>query len=164
MHYGTHKAYTRLLWLNLLRTGYMELPYPVRLPYVKSVNIRATDTVLKSFFSKKLKGVKNNQIIAMSYSINTMSAIKIKRVYEKSEKDEYRILVDRLWPRGLTKELAAIDLWLKVKILIMLLYLRELWSQCRWPCTYTIIHITADHIYPAKQCYLMVFFRKNHGL
>ena len=49
----------------------------------------------------------------MSYFINTMSAIKIKRVYEKSEKDEYRILVDRLWPRGLTKELAAIDLWLK---------------------------------------------------
>jgi len=42
-----------------------------------------------------------------------MSAIKIKRVYEKAEKDEYRILVDRLWPRGLTKERAAIDLWLK---------------------------------------------------
>lgn len=49
----------------------------------------------------------------MSYSTNTMSAIKIKRVYEKAEKDEYRILVDRLWPRGLTKELAAIDLRLK---------------------------------------------------
>lgn len=49
----------------------------------------------------------------MSYSTNTMSAIKIKRVYEKAEKDEYRILVDRLWPRGLTKEQAAIDLWLK---------------------------------------------------
>lgn len=42
-----------------------------------------------------------------------MSAIKIKRVYEKAAKDEYRILVDRLWPRGLTKERAAIDLWLK---------------------------------------------------
>lgn len=42
-----------------------------------------------------------------------MSAVKIKRVYEKAEKGEYRILVDRLWPRGLTKERAAIDLWLK---------------------------------------------------
>lgn len=42
-----------------------------------------------------------------------MNAIKIKRVYEKAEKDEYRILVDRLWPRGLTKEQAAIDLWAK---------------------------------------------------
>jgi uncharacterized protein YeaO (DUF488 family) len=40
--------------------------------------------------------------------------IKIKRVYEKPEKDDgIRILVDRLWPRGLTKEKAGIDLWLK---------------------------------------------------
>lgn len=40
--------------------------------------------------------------------------IKIKRVYEKPEPaDGFRILVDRLWPRGLTKEKAAADLWLK---------------------------------------------------
>ena len=40
--------------------------------------------------------------------------IKLKRVYEKPEKsDGTRILVDRLWPRGLTKEKAALDLWLK---------------------------------------------------
>jgi uncharacterized protein YeaO (DUF488 family) len=40
--------------------------------------------------------------------------IKIKRVYEKPEKEDgYRILVDRLWPRGLTKEKASVDLWLK---------------------------------------------------
>jgi len=40
--------------------------------------------------------------------------IKIKRVYEKPEdEDGIRILVDRLWPRGLTKEKASIDLWLK---------------------------------------------------
>ena len=40
--------------------------------------------------------------------------IKIKRVYEKpSKEDGLRILVDRLWPRGLTKQKAAIDLWLK---------------------------------------------------
>jgi len=39
--------------------------------------------------------------------------INIKRVYEKPEKEDgIRILVDRLWPRGLTKEKAAIDLWL----------------------------------------------------
>ncbi|HSV11000.1 MAG TPA: DUF488 domain-containing protein [Hanamia sp.] len=39
---------------------------------------------------------------------------KIKRVYEKPDpKDGFRILVDRLWPRGLTKEKAAADLWLK---------------------------------------------------
>lgn len=41
-------------------------------------------------------------------------SIKIKRVYEKPEKaDGFRVLVDRLWPRGLTKEKAAADLWLK---------------------------------------------------
>ena len=40
--------------------------------------------------------------------------IKLKRVYqEPSPADGLRILVDRLWPRGLTKERAAVDLWLK---------------------------------------------------
>jgi len=44
----------------------------------------------------------------------TRMKIKIKRVYEKpSKEDGLRILVDRLWPRGLTKQKAAIDLWLK---------------------------------------------------
>ncbi len=39
---------------------------------------------------------------------------RIKRVYELPDKhDGRRILVDRLWPRGLTKEQASIDLWLK---------------------------------------------------
>ncbi|KTD08974.1 uroporphyrin-III C- methyltransferase [Legionella gratiana] len=43
-----------------------------------------------------------------------MFAIKMKRIYEKPEpEDGYRILVDRLWPRGIKKENAAIDLWLK---------------------------------------------------
>ena len=40
--------------------------------------------------------------------------INIKRVYESPDKkDGTRILVDRLWPRGLTKEKAKVDLWLK---------------------------------------------------
>ncbi len=40
--------------------------------------------------------------------------INLKRAYEEPDKtDGTRILVDRLWPRGLTKEKAAIDLWLK---------------------------------------------------
>ena len=40
--------------------------------------------------------------------------IKIKRVYEKPEKsDGQRVLVDRLWPRGVSKKEAALDLWLK---------------------------------------------------
>jgi uncharacterized protein YeaO (DUF488 family) len=40
--------------------------------------------------------------------------IRIKRVYRESDDaDGKRILVDRLWPRGLTKEKAKVDLWLK---------------------------------------------------
>jgi len=40
--------------------------------------------------------------------------IKLKRVYENSAKEDgTRILVDRLWPRGLTKQKANVDLWLK---------------------------------------------------
>ncbi len=40
--------------------------------------------------------------------------IKVKRIYEEPKKsDGLRILVDRLWPRGIKKEEAHIDLWLK---------------------------------------------------
>lgn len=40
--------------------------------------------------------------------------IKLKRAYEPpSPQDGLRILVERLWPRGLSREAAAIDLWLK---------------------------------------------------
>ena len=40
--------------------------------------------------------------------------IKIKRAYAPAEEtDGYRILVDRLWPRGISKEKAKIDLWMK---------------------------------------------------
>ena len=40
--------------------------------------------------------------------------ILTKRVYgEPSKKDGFRVLVDRLWPRGLTKEKAKVDLWMK---------------------------------------------------
>ncbi|HEX2869338.1 MAG TPA: DUF488 domain-containing protein [Ignavibacteriales bacterium] len=40
--------------------------------------------------------------------------IKLKRIYEEYEPaDGYRILVDRLWPRGIKKESSHVDLWLK---------------------------------------------------
>lgn len=47
----------------------------------------------------------------MSKSVGRVS---IKRVYaEAASTDGIRILVDRLWPRGLTKEKAKVDIWLK---------------------------------------------------
>jgi uncharacterized protein YeaO (DUF488 family) len=40
--------------------------------------------------------------------------VRVKRVYETPlESDGYRVLVDRLWPRGISKERAAIAVWLK---------------------------------------------------
>ena len=40
--------------------------------------------------------------------------IRIKRVYEgPAKEDGFRVLVDRLWPRGLTKAKAKVDLWMK---------------------------------------------------
>ena len=40
--------------------------------------------------------------------------LKLKRVYEEiSNDDGYRVLVERLWPRGISKEQAHIDLWMR---------------------------------------------------
>jgi uncharacterized protein YeaO (DUF488 family) len=42
------------------------------------------------------------------------SGLRIKRVYEPAAKDDgLRVLVDRLWPRGLAKDKAGVDQWLK---------------------------------------------------
>lgn len=51
----------------------------------------------------------------MKWKINLKNfPIKIKRIYElPSTEDGLRILVDRLWPRGITKERAAINYWYK---------------------------------------------------
>lgn len=40
-----------------------------------------------------------------------MSEIKVVRIYEKDQPSGYRILVDRLWPRGMSKVRAKLDLW-----------------------------------------------------
>lgn len=46
--------------------------------------------------------------------LNKLIMIKVKRIYDPaSEDDGYRVLIDRLWPRGVSKENANIDLWMK---------------------------------------------------
>lgn len=43
-----------------------------------------------------------------------MTKVKIKRIYDKVDKEDgERILVDRLWPRGISKERAQLNTWLK---------------------------------------------------
>ncbi len=45
---------------------------------------------------------------------STRGSIKIKRAYTEPEADDgYRVLIDRLWPRGVKKELLRLDAWLK---------------------------------------------------
>ena len=50
------------------------------------------------------------------FSVNGISRLEIhvKRIYESPEStDGYRLLVDRLWPRGVSKERASLDAWMK---------------------------------------------------
>ncbi|KAA0235747.1 MAG: hypothetical protein JJLCMIEE_02076 [Acidimicrobiales bacterium] len=43
-----------------------------------------------------------------------MTAVRVRRAYEDPEPDDgARVLVDRIWPRGLTKQRAALDEWCK---------------------------------------------------
>jgi uncharacterized protein YeaO (DUF488 family) len=47
-------------------------------------------------------------------AIEAPMALKLKRIYEPAAAtDGMRVLVDRLWPRGMAKEKAKLDLWLK---------------------------------------------------
>lgn len=47
-------------------------------------------------------------------NVGESMVIKLKRAYEAPESgDGFRVLVDRLWPRGVSKSTARIDLWLK---------------------------------------------------
>jgi uncharacterized protein YeaO (DUF488 family) len=51
---------------------------------------------------------------AKSASRKTAHRLQIKRIYESAaESDGFRVLVDRLWPRGVAKKKAHIALWLK---------------------------------------------------
>lgn len=43
-----------------------------------------------------------------------MATVNVKRVYDsQNDSDGFRVLVDRLWPRGISKDKARVDLWLK---------------------------------------------------
>ena len=50
---------------------------------------------------------------AVVMSPDARSRITARRIYDAPGRGAYRVLVDRLWPRGFTKERAAIDEWAK---------------------------------------------------
>jgi uncharacterized protein YeaO (DUF488 family) len=60
--------------------------------------------------------------------------IRLKRVYEPpAPEDGFRVLVERLWPRGLTKERAAVHLWLKEVAPSPALRAWYAHDQAKWP-------------------------------
>jgi uncharacterized protein YeaO (DUF488 family) len=65
------------------------------------------------FFANSLFSFSTVNALARKVRIIT-AMIKLKRAYEKpTTEDGLRILVERLWPRGLTNKRAAVDLWLR---------------------------------------------------
>ena len=55
-----------------------------------------------------------DKILFGSWTDDIMTDIRTKRVYEPANPhDGLRVLVDRVWPRGMTKEQVQADLWLK---------------------------------------------------
>src|SRR5258706_4480213 len=71
--------------------------------------LRSTDSWVHSPFRHLL----STPIVDRS-RIRSKQPVPIKRVYGPASPDDgYRVLVDRLWPRGLKREDAAIDAWLK---------------------------------------------------
>ena len=66
-----------------------------------------------------MKNLKVNNLIRKSSALpasskRTNGDLRTKRVYDPvSSDDGFRVFVERLWPRGISKDKAAIDLWLK---------------------------------------------------
>jgi uncharacterized protein YeaO (DUF488 family) len=66
--------------------------------------------------SRKITGKNNRQVQGetVAHSTHRKAKILIKRAYEDAdEHNGYRVLVDRIWPRGRTKDQLALDLWAK---------------------------------------------------
>ncbi len=66
----------------------------------------------RSIISETLEG--NRDPVNDLYLLIGEAMIKLKRIYEPPDHaDGYRVLVERLWPRGMSKSRAQVDLWLK---------------------------------------------------
>jgi len=69
---------------------------------------------LKYALHKPIKNRQNYSTMCRHGATKKMPRIVVKRIYEPPDTgDGCRVLVDRLWPRGLSREKAAIDHWLK---------------------------------------------------
>lgn len=68
----------------------------------------------RSFLTSFLFLIIAKYLFVPEFCIASLMIIRIKRVYDDPKEDNsFRILVDRLWPRGLSKEQTRVDLWQK---------------------------------------------------
>ena len=117
---GTRIAYTQ--------GGYETGPHRARRPKLKtswsrpSATCSMLETVRPTHHQRSRRphrGQQNdsrdNKLVSTAGQRRTLMAdIRLKRAYETpAPGDGVRILVERLWPRGLTKERAAVDCWMK---------------------------------------------------
>ena len=97
----------------------------------------------------------------MSHNIPPARNVKIKGTYEKPVRDDgVRVLIDRLWPRGVTKEDAALDQW--EKDLAPSTELREFFGHdpTRWD-EFRERYATEVHNHPYQLRQLRVLARKG---
>jgi uncharacterized protein YeaO (DUF488 family) len=60
------------------------------------------------------KNEREDNASSSHFKIKAMKEIKLKRIYDDPSGDDgYRVLIDRLWPRGVSKEDAKLDAWEK---------------------------------------------------
>lgn len=75
---------------------------------------RARHLYLDGIRQRQERGRKAGGHVTAAKPKELACGFRVKRVYEAAAKEDgFRVLVDRLWPRGLTKEKARLDLWLK---------------------------------------------------
>jgi uncharacterized protein YeaO (DUF488 family) len=61
-----------------------------------------------------MTGTKMPSLVRAAAEVTARGRVRVKRVYDPATAtDGVRVLVDRLWPRGLSKKAARVDLWLK---------------------------------------------------
>jgi uncharacterized protein YeaO (DUF488 family) len=82
-------------------------------PHAEDIWFHGKTTALPQWLKGLAYGDRHIKVLA-STQLDGFQLIKVRRVYEPpSEDDGLRVLVDRLWPRGLSRESAKVDLWLR---------------------------------------------------
>ena len=91
-------------------------PIVFDIPQTENLNLHGNKTTNKvTLFAYSNKKIYKSHALSKAPNKNSKPLnIRLKRVYEApSKQDGCRVLIDRLWPRGLSKDAAQLDLWLR---------------------------------------------------